>query len=549
MRIFPLLILLLFFNEVYSQDQLAEYRRAKTLMDFGNYKDAMELLRPYMDESDFGALANYAKYHFAYSALKNNQIELVKSVLQPLLEAQSFNKKDEVKYLLALAYFKEENYLNALQEIETIRDEAIFSEAEKASYNYLQNVSVSFLVSNLSKFQRNSGYLWALKEQLEKQSLMSSDEKLVYQKLRNFSTEETVVESNKNSQVLDIAMILPFNYSGGSGVQSFNSGNFVFELFQGINFALKEFKDKGVKINVKTFDTERDLDKLRNILIDPFMQQVDLIIGPIYPDETEIVMAFAEKNDVPFINPLSNIDDRLVELEYAYLFRPSVASLSNALIEYLRKNVEGKKLAIAYSNTVRDEQLAKKIAESSERFGYVNMVNRQVSNRDINRFFDDVQLRYDSLTVADIVVILSDDPNIASSTFGFMESQNVKIPVVVLDSWLNFNFASYEMLESQNFVFLGNNTMDFSSEHLKQFRTDFYKKHLIYPSSNSHLGYELIYWIVETINPSKGFDFRKNLNQRGYQSGRISYGFDFTNSFNNRYVPILELENGILKTK
>jgi hypothetical protein len=344
-------------------------------------------------------------------------------------------------------------------------------------------------------------------------------------------------------------MILPFNYSGETGVQSLNSGNFVFELYQGINFALEEFKNKGVKINVKTFDTQRDLNKLQSILVDPFMQQVDLIIGPIYPDETEIVMVFAEKNNIPFVNPLSNIDDRLGELEYAYLFRPSVSSLSNALIEYLRKNTEGKRLAIAYSNTVRDEQLAKKIAESSERFGYINMFNRQVSNRDINRFFDDVQLRYDSLTLADVVVILSDDPNIASSTFGFMESQNVKIPVVVLDSWLNFNFASYEMLENQNFVFLGNNTMNFNNENLVQFRTDFYKKHLIYPSSNAHLGYELIYWIVETINPSKGFDFRKNLNQRGYHSGRISYGFDFSNSFNNRYVPILELESGILKTK
>lgn len=549
MRIFSLLILLLFFNEVYSQDQLAEYRRAKTLMNYGNYKDAMELLRPYMDESDFGGLSNYAKYHFAYSAFKNNQTELVKSVLEPLLEAQAFNKNDEAKYLLALAHFEEENYLDALQTIETIRDESIFNEAEKASYNYLQNVSVSFLVSNLSKFQRNSGFLWVLKEKLEKQSLMSSDEKLVYQKLRNLSTGEPIVESKKNMQVLDIAMILPFNHSGEKGVQSLNPGNFVFELYQGINFALKEFKNKGVKINVKTFDTQRDLNKLRTILLDPYFQQVDLIIGPIYPDETEIVMTFAEKSNIPFVNPLSNIDDRLGELDYAYLFRPSVSSLSNALIEYLRKNTEGKRLAIAYSNTVRDEQLAKKIAESSERFGYINMFTRQVSNRDINMFFDDVQLRYDSLTQADAVVILSDDPNIASSTFGFMESQNVKIPVVVLDSWLNFNFASYEMLENQNFVFLGNNTMNFNSEYLIQFRTDFYKKHLIYPSSNAHLGYELIYWIVETINPSKGFDFRKNLNQRGYHSGRISYGFDFTNSFNNRYVPILELENGILKTK
>jgi tetratricopeptide (TPR) repeat protein len=549
--IFLLFLISTFFSGAYSQDRLADYKRAKTLIGYGNYKEATELLRPYMDDKEFGELSNYAKYHFAFSAFHNNQLELAKSVLQPLVESRNFDKKDEAKYLLAMVYFKEGSYANALQEIETIRDPSVFKEAEKASYHFLQSVSVSFLVSNLSKFQKNEGFLLALKDQLEKQSIMSNDEKAVYQKLRSIVPADQFSENlvKKNTQVLDIAIILPFNYSGGRDVKNLSAGNFVFELYQGINFALKELKDKGVKINTKIFDTQRSVANLQKILVDPFMLQADVIIGPVYPDETELVMAFAEKHGIPFINPLSNIDDKISDLDFAYLFRPSVSSLGSGLLDYMRKYVEGKRLVLAFSNSARDEQLANHIIDSSSRFGYRVAKSTQISHRNINQFFDEIKLKSDFHSVADVVIILTDDPNIASSTFGFMESQNVTTPVVVLDSWLYFNFASFEMLDSQNFIFLGNNTINFGSPDLEKFRTNFYEKHLVFPSFNSHLGYDLIYWVSETINPTRGFDFRKNLNQRGFQTGKVSYGLDFTNSFNNRYVPILKLESGVLQTK
>lgn len=549
--IFFLFLFLTFFSEAHSQDKLADYKRAKTLIGYGNYKEAMELLRPFMDEKEFGELSNYAKYHFAFSAYQNNQLELMKSVLTPLVENRNFDKKDDAKYLLAMAYFREQSYVNALQEIESIKDPLVYKEAEKASYHFLQQVSASFLVSNLSKFQKNEGFLLALKDQLEKQSIMSTDEKAVYQKLKSIVPEDQFPDNlvNKNSQVLDIAIILPFNYSGGRDVKNLNSGNFVFELYQGINFALEEYKNQGVKINTKTFDSQRNTSNLQKILEDPFMLQADLIVGPIYPEETDMIMAFAEKYDIPFVNPLSNIEDKNLGLEFTYLFRPSVPSLGNSLIDYMRKYIEGKSIALAYSNSTRDEQLANYLIESSSRFGYTVVKNSQITNKNINQFFEDIRLKRDLQATADVVIILTDDPNVASSTFGFMESQNVKTPVVVLDSWLYFNFASFEMLEDQNFVFLGNNTINFGSPELDNFRNKFYEKHLIYPSFNSHLGYEIISWIVETINPSKGFDFRKNLNQRGFKAGKVTYGLDFTNSFNNRFVPILKLENGMLQTK
>lgn len=532
-----------------AQDQLAEYKRAKTLMGYGNYADAMESFRPYMDSNKFGGLSNYASYHFAWSAYQNGQYVLAQTILKNISEQTSWAKKDETRYLLALAYFQEGKNIEALEEIGKIRSPEIKKQAENASYNFLQNVSVSFLMGNIRKFNDNKGFMLALKEKMEKQTIMTNEERAVYNQIKDIQTggnQESSKES-KNPQALDIAVILPFNYAGGTGVTNLGNGNFVFELYQGLEFAAKELKKSGLKLNIRTFDTERNLSKVQNILADPYLKQADIIIGPIYPDETEYVMAFAERNSIPFINPLSNVDDKMQGTNFSYLFRPSINSLSESIIQFSRKNNTGKRIAIAYSNTTRDELLAKNLGEKAQKNGFTVIRNQKVAGREIIDLFDQIQLKFYSAARADMVVVLSDDPDTASLVFGFMESQNIKTPVMVLDSWLFFNFANYEMLTSQNFRFIGNNTIRFDSKNLEGFRENFYKTYTNYPAFNTHLGYELMHWVAGTINPQKGFDFRKNLDAAGFNTGKITYGFDFNRQNNNTHVPVLRMVNGILE--
>ncbi|PSL05087.1 ABC transporter substrate-binding protein [Cecembia rubra] len=552
MRYFLLVLIFLVnaLNPLFSQDQFTGYNRAKTLMGYGNYTDAMNLLRPYMDAQQFGKLSQYASYHFARAAYQNGQYMLVESVLKELSTQENWENKDKARYLLALAYFQEGRNIDALEAITKITEPVVKEQAENATYNFLKNASVSFLMGNIRKFNENKGFMLALKEQIEKQTVMSTDERAIYNQIRTIDFGNKGTETiKKNSQTLDIALILPFNYSGGKGVQNLAPNNFIFELFQGIQFAAEELTRQGITLNLKSFDSERNLSKVSSILEDPFLKQADLIIGPIYPEEVEMVMGFSERNRIPFINPLSNIDEKYEGLNFAYLFRPSISNLSDGIIEFARKNIVGRRLAIGYSNTSRDELLAKSIAEKAQRFGYSIIRNDPVNGRSILDFLERIQLKNGDLANADLVIILSDDPNVAAPTFGFMESQNVKKPILVMDSWLFFNFANYEMLEEQNFHFVSNNTVQFDKPNLEKFREGFYSKHINYPSFNAHLGYELMYWASQNLGPQIGFNLRENLNSNGFQIGRITNGFDFRNSNSNRFVPVLKLENGMLLYK
>jgi ABC-type branched-subunit amino acid transport system substrate-binding protein len=531
-----------------SAQDLNDYNRAKKLIEYGNYSEAMEVLRPFMDSGKYGNLANYASYHFSWAAYQNGQYLLVESVLKDRLHSNNWRDKDAGRLLLALAYFQEGRNVDALELIALIKNPEVIKEAENASYNFLKDASVSFLTRNMRKFNDNKGYMLALRNQIEKQAVMSSEEQAIYNQIKNIDLgmEGGNIIPQKNNATLDIAVILPFNYSGGKGVDNLGSNNFIFELYQGLNFAFENLKASGTPINLKTFDTERNPSKVRGILEDSFLLQADVIIGPVYPEESEIVVSFAENNDIPYINPLSNINDRFDGFNHAYLFRPSVNSLADGIMDYSRKNFVGRKLAIAYSNAARDEQLAQALKQRASNLGFSIIKEQQVNSRTVIDFLENVKLKSGDKAEADIVIILSDDPNLAAPTFGFVESQNISKPIIVMDSWLFFNFANYEMLEEQNFYFVGNNALDFQNPRLFEFRELFNTKYSGYPSFNAHLGYEMMHWIAKNINPQVGFDIRKNLNQIDFQTGTLTFGFNFRNSNFNNFVPVLKLENGVV---
>ncbi|GEO23409.1 ABC transporter substrate-binding protein [Cyclobacterium qasimii] len=543
------LFLIVPLSSVFSQEGFDQFEQAKKQIEQGNQTEAMELLRPYLDKEKYSSLSDYARFHFARAAYGNRQFELAKEALNVLLETRGFDKKDDVRYLLALCHFQQSAPNDGLRLIDEITDDSLKKEGYRASYDFLKVSASSSLAVQYGLFPDNDGLAMALKERLETQSAMSSTEKQLYEtiKSRTFSMGEgdgdTVYEVK--DKVLDIAVVLPFNYEGRSGVQSLTSNNFVLQLHQGIILALEQAKAKGLKLNFKTFDTERNDAKVRGILEDPFLQKADVIIGPLYPEETALVANFAQQKHIPQINPLSNIDDNVKEYQYSYLFRPSIQAISQKVMDYCRK-FEGRRVALAYSGTSRDELLAATFVEMARNSGLQIVKNQKVTTRDMHGFFESLELSGGGRPTADIMVIFSDDPNIASPTFGLVESLGAGMPVVVMESWLYFDFANYDMMEAQNFHFVGNNTVDFNSEVLDEFRVNYLNIYKAYPSSFAYMGYELADFVTKVINEENGFDFQKNLDRRSFIKGNLTFGYNFSRVKSNNYVPILSLEEGVL---
>jgi len=520
------------------------YRKAQSELAAKNYWEAIPLFKQFTDPKEYGNLANYAAFHLGEAFLGANQPAQAVAALETVATG-SWAKSDDAKYLLGIAYFKNQQNVEALQIIKRIKDDKIMEMAENASYENLKQVSVSFMIANLQEFKENKGFGEALKRVLESQTILSATEREAYYELQGKANE------NKNvvkDQVLDIVVILPFTNSSRTNLSSIPQSDFVFELYQGLQYGVEQLKNSGVKVNMLTFDSKRDVAHLKNLLADPAIASADIIIGPIYQEETDLVSSFAETSKIPFVHPLSNLGDRFEELNYSYLFRPTVSSIANGVVEGLRKQNWGKRVAIGYSASSRDEMLAKMLQDQLGSAGFQLVKFEQITPRNTSSFLQGLGIRQGQASMAvDQIILLTDDPTIAQPAFSLLESITASIPTLVMDSWLGFNFANYEMLEFPNFYFIGNNTLNFYGEPMQQFRNRFYNKYLSFPSMNSALGVEMINWISSNISDTKGFDLRRNLDQKAFQAGKLTWGFNFQGTHNNQYVPLFTLEAGELK--
>ncbi len=541
MRNLFLLIPLLFSIQLSAQGLPPEYQKAKSALVSKDYWEAMNGFKQLTDADKYGNLANYAAFHLAEAALGANQPAQAISALEPVY-GKNWNKSDEAKYLLALAYFRYNQNTEGLKVIKTIKSDRILEQSYNLTFEYLSKATASFLVANLSEFKGNEGYTAAVATVLQKQTIMSASEMDALNQIRSSNSSE----NPEKDDVLDIVLILPFTSANSSSLSGINYTDFMFELFQGIELGVAQLKKEGQKVNFTTFDSKRDINHLSSLLNDQVISQADVIIGPIYPEETDVVSAFAEKNKIPFIHPLSNLGERFVQFKFSYLFRPSVNSLSAGIVSNLKSQNWGKRVAVGYSGSSRDESLGLLLQNELEKSGFDLVKIQKLDSRNASTFLQGLGVSRGNNPSVDQVILLSDDPAIAQSVFSLMESITTSVPVLVMDSWLGFNFANYEMLEYPNFYFISNNTPKFDTAAMSDFRNQFYSRYYIYPGMNSILGLELVYWIGSNLKPTFGFDLRRSLNQNPYQPGKLTWGFNFQNSNNNSYTPVFKLEAGEL---
>jgi hypothetical protein len=537
-----LFIFLFFFvllGQAVAQQLPENYQKAKLALSEKDYNSSIILFKEFLNEEKYGALAFYAAFHTAESALKLNQNDLAIETLSPFY-GKPWSKSDELIYLLALAYFQNNQAQNALKLIQQIKSEAVMNRAYDASFNFLKTATPNFLVTNLEEFKKNEGFTAALAFVLQQKTIMTASERVALNTVLNSSG------SVAKDQILDVVVVLPFTSGSGQTISSLGSTEFMVELHQGIELGVQQLKNQGLKINLNTFDTKRDLNHLNTLLKDPAVIAADVIIGPIYPDESELVSAFAEAQKIPFIHPLSNLGERFEQTEYSYLFRPSVASLSKGIVSALISQDWGKSVAIAYSGSARDERLAQLLKDDLTKSGFRITKSQKVDPRNAASFLQEQGIKIGNNPTVNQIIFLTDDPSISQPVFALMESISSSVPFLVMDSWLGFNFANYEMLEFPNFYFISNNTPKFDSEQMGQFNKIFYEHYLNYPSLNVILGAELINWISANAEFVNDYNIRKTLDQNGYQPGKLTWGFNFQNSNNNTYSPVFKLVGGEL---
>ncbi|MDR3328052.1 MAG: LysM peptidoglycan-binding domain-containing protein [Prevotellaceae bacterium] len=138
------------------------------------------------------------------------------------------------------------------------------------------------------------------------------------------TAEQISFEPLNSKKNIRIAYLLPF--SGGDDDNVTNIVRFV-EFYRGSLLAMEDLKKSGTSLEVFTFDTQLGTSQLTSILSEIKAKNVDMIVGPAYPEQVSAVSAFAKKNGIIQIVPFTSLVHKPDVFDMFYQFNPSLEDI------------------------------------------------------------------------------------------------------------------------------------------------------------------------------------------------------------------------------
>ena len=179
------------------------------------------------------------------------------------------------------------------------------------------------------------------------------------------SAEKTLGNTTDgNTRTYKIAYLLPFSI--GENERNVNIERFI-DFYRGSLIAMEDIKTSGVSLEVYTFDTQLGTSKTQEIVKSKLPKDIDLIIGPAYPEQISQVASFAKKNNivqvVPFTSHISNSD------RYAqqYQFNPVPNDLDKIVAANIFNKFKDNNIYMVYFSNEENEKSFYTLPEQLER--------------------------------------------------------------------------------------------------------------------------------------------------------------------------------------
>ncbi|MDG1428474.1 MAG: LysM peptidoglycan-binding domain-containing protein [Crocinitomicaceae bacterium] len=134
-----------------------------------------------------------------------------------------------------------------------------------------------------------------------------------------------------------IAVMLPFYLEGGAKYSKLVS-ELATQFYMGATMAVDSLEKLGLNANLEIFDTANDSLRILELLADTSFQSVDLVIGPFFPENMEIVSEYCKANRIRMVCPVAANEEMLDHNRLVYQAVPSGSVLMKRLAADMLKN-------------------------------------------------------------------------------------------------------------------------------------------------------------------------------------------------------------------
>ncbi len=310
------------------------------------------------------------------------------------------------------------------------------------------------------------------------------------------------------------------------------------EFYEGARLAVDSLVRAGISVNLNVYDTERNTDRVRQIIQSSEFQNIDLIIGPVYPEIMRIVSDWARINKVNIVSPLTSRSEFLANNPYLFQVTPSArVELEQASV--FITNFPCSNFVFIHNNDPFERETVEAFKSNIFRHFYYSSDFDDLVFKEV--VFADASVNIEQSLVAgekNIVIIPSSNQAFVSDMLIRLNilSRMYDITIFGLNDWQRFANLEVEYLHNLELHYASPFFIDYKDQNVKNFLKRFRNQYKTEPSHYGFQGYDIMFYFLEAMK-NYGPEFheclpviRTNLLQADFLFRKSDYRHGFENN-------------------
>jgi LysM repeat protein len=353
------------------------------------------------------------------------------------------------------------------------------------------------------------------------------------------------IDSATKKPVYRVALMLPLFLASVDQINAESPDPGIFETsksfqflpyYEGFRMALDTLEKQGLKIKLYVYDVDKDTAKTRQLLKKPEMKSMDLIFGLLYHQNFQIVAAFAKKNRINLVNPISERSDLVTGNPYVFKAQPSKKEQTEQLAGYMSDMFTGGQVIIIRNGRYGDHDAPDRLKKAClDRNLTVQVVDGETAA--IGSFSKDKP---------NFLVAFSDDQAyILDLMRGLYKLRNeYNLTLVGLPNWSVIEGLETEYLVALKTHMMARSFIDYEHPTVKQFVHRYLEIYKTDPELLAFQGFDQACYFLSALN-AYGTNFGRCIGELKIDPLQTRFDFLHTkdNGYENRHWVIFKYEN------
>ena len=271
----------------------------------------------------------------------------------------------------------------------------------------------------------------------------------------------------------------------------YNQSEAALSFHIGVELAIDSLRRAGKNIILHTFDTNQDSLEVRKIVYSSQLNDMDIIIGPMYSRLFQIVCKkYGRDYTKKLISPLSRDNNAIRLFPAVYQIVLTYKIQAEILTTYLIKNKLGERIIILYDEKEKGlaAYLQHKFKKQNKTVESFHVTNTKVDS--IRKYFAEVQN----------VLLLSKDKAFLSTMLGSVGSIDSVSTVFSFESIISYDNLDITNLMELDVHIPNSRSIDFSNDYDLNFLSLFEKEYATNVRKYSKQGYDIIMHFCSKAN-------------------------------------------------